>query len=346
METNGEESKLLLTLLNSSKELFQLNLEGLTILTEAANGFYYVTPIIAALAGAKVIAFTKDSAYGSVEKVQELVFNKAKQVGVSERITFIDNLAKEDLRKVSIVTNSGHLRPLNRNLLKSLSQNSVIALMYESWEIRPEDIDLEACKEIGIPIVGVNEETELCNIFRYVGNLALKMMLDAGMNITGKKILIVSSDKFGTTIKTILDKCDAETALLDPEDLQYYQITSKLPDVIVIADQSRKSTILGGKGVLTAQDFKKKFPETKILHIAGGVDTTSFTDEGIFCYPQKVGYAQKMSETLAYLGVKPVIELHTAALKAAQLVLTARNEGIAYLNLKKYFFHDNLCQIL
>ena len=40
-------------------EALDLNLKGKTVLTEAASGAYVVTPLLAAIAGAKVYAFTR-----------------------------------------------------------------------------------------------------------------------------------------------------------------------------------------------------------------------------------------------------------------------------------------------
>ncbi|HZI54747.1 MAG TPA: hypothetical protein VFD56_13620, partial [Chitinophagaceae bacterium] len=48
-----------------------LDLSGKVVLTEAATGAYIVTPVIAALAGAEVYAFTKDTRYGTVADVKK-----------------------------------------------------------------------------------------------------------------------------------------------------------------------------------------------------------------------------------------------------------------------------------
>ena len=48
-----------------------LDLSGKVVLTEAATGAYIVTPVIAALAGAEVYAFTKDTRYGTVAEVRK-----------------------------------------------------------------------------------------------------------------------------------------------------------------------------------------------------------------------------------------------------------------------------------
>jgi hypothetical protein len=47
----------------------ELDLRGKTVLTEAASGAYIVTPILAAIAGAKVFAFSKTTRYGKVEEI-------------------------------------------------------------------------------------------------------------------------------------------------------------------------------------------------------------------------------------------------------------------------------------
>lgn len=42
-----------------------LNLKGKTVLTEAASGAYVVTPLIAAIAGAKVFAYSRTTGFGT-----------------------------------------------------------------------------------------------------------------------------------------------------------------------------------------------------------------------------------------------------------------------------------------
>jgi hypothetical protein len=55
-------------------DFLELDLSGWTVLTEAASGPYVVTPVIAALAGAKrVLALTRDSHHGSVETVMRQI---------------------------------------------------------------------------------------------------------------------------------------------------------------------------------------------------------------------------------------------------------------------------------
>src|SRR5215475_2518526 len=60
----------LVKLMRETIAFLELDLSDLVILTEAASGPYVVTPVIAALAGAKrVLALTRDSHYASAKTV-------------------------------------------------------------------------------------------------------------------------------------------------------------------------------------------------------------------------------------------------------------------------------------
>ena len=92
----------------------ELNLSGKTVLTEAATGAYVVTPIIAALAGAKVYAYSKTTRYGTVDEVFDNTRKQLQQGNALDLdIHFIKELTPEVISEADIITNSGHLRPLD-----------------------------------------------------------------------------------------------------------------------------------------------------------------------------------------------------------------------------------------
>ena len=45
------------------------------------------------------------------------------------------------LEDADIVTNSGHLRPLDEEAVGRMKPGAAIPLMYEAWELRPDDVD-------------------------------------------------------------------------------------------------------------------------------------------------------------------------------------------------------------
>jgi len=61
-----------------------LDLSDLVVFTEAASGAYIVTPVLAAMAGAKhVFAVTQSTRYGSVDEIREKTFELAALAGVT-----------------------------------------------------------------------------------------------------------------------------------------------------------------------------------------------------------------------------------------------------------------------
>src|SRR3954468_15425676 len=101
---------MLINKLRKRVQELDLNLKDKVVLTEAATGAYVVTPILAALAGAKVYAFAKNTRYGTVEEVFEKTKNVYKDHSdTSLDITFIDKITPGIIAEADIITNSGHL---------------------------------------------------------------------------------------------------------------------------------------------------------------------------------------------------------------------------------------------
>ena len=68
---------------------FKLSLKNKNILTEAANGNYVVTPIIAALAGAKVTAVAKNTKYGTAKNATKQILKLAKQLNIKKNLKIV-----------------------------------------------------------------------------------------------------------------------------------------------------------------------------------------------------------------------------------------------------------------
>ena len=140
------------------------------MLTEAASGAYAVTPILAAMSGApRVFALARDSRYGSVAEVGDGLMKLARCAQIEERIHIITPKNREIVAEADIITNSGQLRPIDREMIGWMKRSAVIALMYEAWELRTEDIDVAACAERGIAVAGTNERHPAVDVFSFLG---------------------------------------------------------------------------------------------------------------------------------------------------------------------------------
>ena len=123
---------------------FQLNINGLTVFTEAASGYYALTPLIALMAGAeKVYAIAKDSRFGRKEEVKENLLKLAERMEIETKPEIIFDYS--GIEDADIITNLGSVRPVNSRLINRLKKHAVIPLMWETWEFREEDLDIREC---------------------------------------------------------------------------------------------------------------------------------------------------------------------------------------------------------
>jgi hypothetical protein len=64
-----------------------------------------------------------------------------------------------------------------------------------------------------------------------------------------------------------------------------------------------------------------------VVQFAGRVDVNGLLNQGVIVYPGIELQPRRMMFTLAYLGVRPVVELHTAGLKVGELMARYRLIG-------------------
>ncbi|MGE5402833.1 MAG: hypothetical protein ACM3S2_20730 [Ignavibacteriales bacterium] len=302
-------------MLNSIENLC-LDLTGFTVLTEVGSGNYCYLPLIAALAGAKkVFAWTSDSPYGSGKAIAANCLKIAKEFCVSERIEIAVNEKPLDhIKNADIITNSGFLRPLNADKLAHAKKNVVIPLMYEAWELRDGEVDIDFCRDNGIKVAGTWENHPLINVFEYVGMLASKMAFEAGYEIFQNRIAIWSNDEFGKVIEKAFLKMGAAEVLMttnanELENAGYF-------DFVFFCDYDETREILGPNGFLNAKLISNS--GAGVVHLYGCINSIYLSEQGINVYPLKDGYASRMTFTLGHVGPEPIIRLQTAGLKVAQ----------------------------
>lgn len=313
-------------LINNAIKTFQLDLSGLTVLTEAASGYYVLTPLIAALAGAKkVYALTKDSNYGQANLICKNTINLAEKWNIADKIEILFSREDEKIGLADIVTNLGFVRPLDAPFLNKLKSTVVIPLMFETWEYRSEDLDLEECYRLNIPVLGTNEKHPDLQIFKYVGHLALKLLFELDIEVFSSQIIVVGGGEFGLATVNSLQSAGAKVTQIEIEkdqslaDEKIHQIISEY-DAIVIIEHQNKDLIIGENGQITVQKFKQLNPGIVLVHIAGNVNQFELELNDISFRPSHIRQAGYMSVATDYLGAKPLIDLHTAGLKVGEVM--------------------------
>jgi hypothetical protein len=198
MTANSLQLPILASRIDAAVRNIGLDLRGQCVLTEAASGPYITTAVVAAVAGAQhVTACTRDSRWGSANEISRMTIELADNFGVADRIEVSTRPPVDMAHGADVVTNLGFVRPISRALVRQLPANAAIALMWEPWEFRAEDIDLAACREYGIPVIATNEHHPSLSTFKAVGMLALKLLLERQCEVTGLDLVVVGSDPFG-----------------------------------------------------------------------------------------------------------------------------------------------------
>jgi len=309
----------------------ELDLTDITVLTEAASGPFAVTPLIAGLSGSPhVVAIAKDSPHGSALEVIKYIREWAIELGVEDRIEFSTKPCQSFGHSINIVTNLGFVRPINAQLIENLPKDSVIAFMREPWEFREGDIDIEACQKNMISVLGTDESHPRLQIFKYVGVLALKLLLETDLEIFGSRILILSSDPFGDEVEKTLSANNATVIRIKPTEgweTKISEIKNTLPniDAVVVAEYSKKIPLIAEKqGLPISWLAEYNIP---VIHICGSVDSNALASMGVIKNPSRNVPEGFMTLTTDYVGPRPVIDLHSGSLKACEVFVRNIREG-------------------
>jgi hypothetical protein len=307
-------------LIQSAVDLLELDLGGAVVLTEMGTGFFQLTPLLAAAAGAsKVLAVAKDSRYGSSESTVASGMDLAKRWGLDNHVEPVTAVTAEHLAETDVVTNLGFVRPIDARFVSAMKTGSVVAHMCEAWEIRPEDVDVAACRANNVPVMGVCENDERLQVFDYCGLLVVKMLFEAGVEIRGNRILVLSGDAFGRVIESALRGLGAQVTVLTRAADLTPSLLSCL-DAVVPADYSSKEALIGSGGWLEPKVLKEASPGCVVVPLAGCVDTAGVLAAGLFCSPAESVGPRRMTRTLAHLGPRPLIYLHAGGLKVGELL--------------------------
>jgi hypothetical protein len=329
---------------------FGLNLDDLTILTEAASGNYIFTPLIAALSGAKKVhAVTKDSRYAPAKQVIKNTFLLAESLGVRERIKIYTSLRPDIIQDADIITNLGFVRPIDKIFISHLKATAVIPLMYETWEYRKEDLDLAECRRKDIAVLGTNEKLDTLQTFGYIGNLAMKLAFELDIEVFNSNVIVVGGGHFGENAVNAFANAGANVInfrIAEGDSLTGKRFKDELTrcDLIVFVEHQSKEVLLGDGGQLSVKELLKLNPGVSIAHVAGGVEEKAIRKAQIPYCPKDLAPAGYMSVTTAYLGPRPVIDLHTAGMKGGELLARGRLHGLSRKEAEKEALKNPLCQ--
>ncbi len=314
-----------------------LDLSGLTVLTEAASGPYLATPLTAALAGAeRVLALTADSSYASAGEVAEATRREAEEWGVADRVEVGAERSDDWFAAADIVTNSGFVRPIDADAVAAMKGTAVVPLMFEAWEHRPGELDLDACRERGILVLGTRETEPPCDMRPYFGELAAKILTELGLEGAGTRVLLLGGNAtVSGSIRDSLSKAGIEVGWFASEAAEagarpYAELSGSGAagyDALIVVEHSDPLLLVGPGGVVSPEDLAGENPDLRVGVISGNVDAAALRASGLRHLPERINPYPYESYGAASLGPRPVLELYSAGLKVGEAMARARLGG-------------------
>jgi hypothetical protein len=300
-----------------------LDLDGLVVYTEAASGPYLWTPVLAERAGAAhVYALAADSAYHRAADVETATLDLARG-----RVQVVREKRPEHLAAADVVTNSATLRPITAAEVAALKPTAALPLMWETWEFVESDLDLDACRDRGVIVLGTHEDRAPCDLGPYHGFLAVRLLFELGLEGARTSVALLGQTALGRDIERFLRAagCDVEAF-----GAPYGDLTPELArhDALIVAEPADRSLLAGPGGRLEPAALAQVNPDLRIGVIMGEVDAPALRAAGLVVFPERVRGGGRMSYDISVLGPRPVLELYAAGLRVGAATTRARLRGL------------------
>jgi hypothetical protein len=308
----------------------RLDLDGLVVFTEAASGPYLAVPLLAAAAGARrVHAVAADSRWHRADDVLEQTHAAAEALGL-DQLVLSRTREPAALAEADIVTNTGAVRPIDAATVAHLKPTAVVPLMWEAWELRPEEVDVDACRRAGVLVLGTDERTDWFDMRPYMARLGLQLLGELGIAPPGASVLLIGRQPLiGGAIEAGLREAGADVTWVDgagPYPARRY-------DAAIVAEH-------------VLRDRLPLETTAPVGVVAGNVDAEALRAAGVRVVPEVIAPPGTMSYSPAALGPRPVLELTGAGLKVGEVAARARLAGLDLAAATRVALRDSPAQAL
>jgi len=337
------ERKRIIKIVNQYLDEYKLDLGGLVIYTEAASGYYLFTPLICAMAGAKkVYALTRDSSWGKAEEIKAVTNEFARLWNLDGAIEVVLEKYPEHISQSDIIANLGFVRPIDTEMISWMKETAVIPLMWETWEFRPAEIDLGACKEAGILVMGTDEHK--IDFIKYAAYLVWKILFEYNIEIYKNKFFIFTSDPLAKIINEIFydnkieyswtsfDECienQYKPFFINRNDKESILTYISQCDVVICEEKSHNKCIIGDNGIITPIELRNANDSILLILRSGVVDYKRMKELGIEIYPDSSPAMGHSTVCSYHLGPRTALELNIAGLKVGEAMARARLSGLS-----------------
>jgi hypothetical protein len=256
-----------------------------------------------------------------VAQVEAATMDLATRLGVADRITITTRRAAEHFAAADAITNSGHVRPITGELAAAIRPETVLSLMFESWEAQAGrlDIDVDALRDRGIQIAGTNERHPQVDVFSHLGSMAVAELSDAGVSAYRSRIAVLCDNAFQDYIVDGLKAAGAEVDVAQSLE----GLSGRGPDALLVALQPTGASVLSGADL---RRIATSWPDCILVQFWGDIDREQC---GVPIWPVLAPSPGHMGVLPSRVGPEPIVRLQAGGLKVAQVLLTPPAERTA-----------------
>jgi hypothetical protein len=320
----------------------ELDLSGMTVLTEAATGYYRATATVAALAGATVYAVARDGDFGTRDEARDQTTYLARLAGVEEAVNVVASRLQAPLDTIDIVTNLGGVRPIDETVIRALPPTAVVSLMFAVSHWRPSEVDAVACRRAGVAIAGVDEDG--IDLFRYTALRVAWWLLAMGVEIVGSTLLFAADGIVYPKVALVFSRLGARVfvagrdapgrvSLIGAEkvgdglgDADVRRLLPNIDGLLLFADDA-DTEFIGPNGAIAAKELAGIAPHLAVAVYSGKVDRRGLIEAGLRVFPESDPGGGHTAYTIGELVPQPVVESHTAGLRVGEVMARARRRG-------------------
>ena len=165
--------------------------------------------------------------------------------------------------------------------------------------------------------------------------VAIKLLHELDVEVFKSRITILGGGEFAVRVAETLNAAGAETDMLTFATFASGELVLAAADALVVVEHHDRRELIGERGPITAPWLKEINPGLVIAHICGGVSQRELELAELRFRPATIAPPGFMSASTAYVGPKPLIELHAAGLAVGQAMAEAVASGLCGIDAEK-----------
>jgi hypothetical protein len=306
---------------------YKLDLTGYNVLLPVYSDEPALTPIMAGLAGAKRIFVMGQE----IEIVNRTAMFE-NELDLTAHITFLERENPQILSELDILLYGEGIPFIDGVFASNLNKDCIISMLPKNLDFNNTlGINAEECSRRNIKIIGVEPDNKNLSLYKHLAHVVTKRCSEAGVDVLGSKLLLISNGELSDNILSHLKNCGAQVYVAhtdNNQDKSYILKHLEEVDAVIVADYPLMSSlVIGNEGFIRVEDILNVNPEVKIIHLAGKMQPNALSLNRISYWPNSI-VQNTLNVNIKELGLRTSVEIVAASMKAAESLIKLKDKSV------------------